>query len=202
MITAILRDWCCNFLYTYLIPLKYDYENEQFNKIQYSVKLLRSFHDSLPCKHWHLNRPVYYISQLPSAPRKRRADPAGSRSHGLTRLRWICWASEPSSDRPAVSPSTIVDPAVYIRAADRRPLHVYDARGKTAVNAAARRKGRGALAFWAIGFCVPCMHDETVGKKESHGLYSLKGYFLCSSLPLRRTSCATNSIPAIAASFA
>lgn len=46
MITTILRDWCRNSLYTYLVPLKYYYENERFDKIQYCIKLLQSFRDS------------------------------------------------------------------------------------------------------------------------------------------------------------
>jgi len=143
------------------------------------------------------NRPVCHICQVPY-----RANPVGVRyvSHGL--IRSLNLPSERANDRPTVSPGTIVDSAVYIRAADRRPLRVYDIRGKTAVNAAAHRKGYGALAFWTIGFCVPCMDYEAAGEKESHGLYSLKGYFLRSSLPLRRTSCATDSILAITAPFA
>ena len=90
----------------------------------------------------------------------------------------------------------------FIFGPDCRSLRVYDVREKTAVNAAAHRKGCGALAFWTIGFCVPCMDDETAEEKESHGLYSLKGYFLRSSLPRWRTSCTTDSILAITAPFA
>lgn len=74
----------------------------------------------------------HHFSREMSTSRKRRAHPAG--------VRRVPTGERQANDR--VSPCRIIDPAVYIRLADRRSLRIYDIRGKTAVNVAARRKGR------------------------------------------------------------
>jgi len=79
----------------------------------------------------------HFSREVPTS-RKRWANPAGVRRvpTGEPPFRWIYRASD------RVSPCRIIDPAVYIRPADRRSLRIYDVHGKRVVNAAARRKGR------------------------------------------------------------
>lgn len=104
-----------------------------------------------------LYMPHNFSREVPTS-RKHRADPAGVRRVPTGERRSLARSLRGFSQ--AVSPATIVDPAVYIRPADRRPrastLRVYDVRGKTAVNAAARRKGRARGAHSGVlGYCFP-----------------------------------------------
>lgn len=135
--------------------------------------------------------PHHFSREVPTS-RKHRARGSrwsASRSHGRALL-VRSLAPRIRSARSCHRPRSSISRFIFGRRIARGTLRVYDVRGKTAVNAAARRKGRASkrgarcsprvLGYW---FPRADVDRRAPGKRVARDLHarSLKGYFLRSA---------------------